>query len=82
MDAQSAYAHYVLECSRANSKKLEKLEGSAICVWCERKLQPAPTKLWWFKHTRAGYGLCYECALSVARNVLIALEHATTESGE
>ena len=45
----------------------------AICVICERKLKPSPTKLWWYELS-FGKGICYECILRLATAVLQSLE--------
>lgn len=48
------------------------------CVWCDRELKPAPTKLW---HITKDFesGICYECVLSLAKLILVSLERETSQ---
>ena len=46
----------------------------AECVWCECDLYESPTDRFWIGGDKYGKGICKECILSLAKQVLIQLE--------
>ena len=55
--------------------KTNKEKYAATCLWCEQILIDSPTDKWWIGHRTHGKGICYDCVLSLAKQVLGMMEY-------